>query len=110
MAPIFFRDVYAVDMTKNERIKKQLELQTMVAGRGFVVRAISQYLLFHFVQQLAQTKLAPFLRRSKLRQHHADPEQSSYIRKIMIAGGDMRELKIPLNMRAMLIEHLEQIL
>ena len=76
----------------------------MVAGRGFVVRAFSQYLLLHFVQQLAQTKLAPLLCLGKLRQHHGDPEQSSYIRKIMITGGDMREFKIPLNMRAVLIE------
>ena len=75
----------------------------MVAGRGFIVRAVSQHLLVHFVQQLAQTKLAPILRRRKLRQHHADPEQSCHVRKIMITGSDMRELKIPLNVRAVLI-------
>ena len=97
-------------MAKHERIKKNFGLQPMISGRSFPVGAVGQNLLVHLGQQFAQTKLAPLTRGCQLRKHHAQPKQARDVTQVMIAGGDVRELQIALNVRTVLIEHLQEIL
>ena len=51
--------------------------------------------------------LASFLparRVAKLRHHHTEPQQSRDVRKIMIAGGDVREFEIAPDVVAVLLK------
>ena len=69
--------------------------------------AIRQNLLVHLTKQFPQTEIAPLVGGVQFGEHDSNPQQTGDVTQIMIAGGDVRELQIALNMRAVLIEHLK---
>ena len=66
----------------------------MITSRAFAVRAIRQNLLVHFALQFAETKSSPLSSAGKFGQHHAQPQEPGNVGEIVIAGGNVRELKM----------------
>ncbi len=76
----------------------------MVARWGFKIRAVGQNLFVHLAQQLSEPEVTPRVCVAKLRRHHAEPQQSRNVGKIVIAGGDKRELEVAANVDAVLLK------
>src|SRR5262245_4969563 len=102
LLPIIFFDSQIVCLAQNKGIEKELEYESMVSSRSFVVRAVWKDLLVHLAQQLAESPVTPFFCGSQFRQHQSQPEQTHDVGQVVIPCGDVGKLQIASNVCSML--------